>query len=423
MDKNPIVAYTIEKRKENFDSTSIVESYMESDLYDGIASKKTIQNRVGEVLRIADMVENQLATDFDRTARILDKTIKANELEIKLRTYDMTGEDAIRQHEGLDALTWECTDIMVRSSNNASNPWYITQGKFRRRTEIDPLLMLEKMQPLLQDYKPFKATACPPMVGNYLLEIDPPDAHIGMMNWDNSETCAQQCEKYKRAVMHMLTESAKYDVDEIVFMIGSDLFHVNADKPETRKGTPQDVNEHSHHVNEQVTVMIMDLIFTMMDYGRMIHLKLVPGNHDYHNVSWLGILLNHVFSKCDNVEVDYLPDLRKYHVFGCTAFTFTHELKRKEDKLSVTMFHELKDRGMLTDKVKYYEVHGGHLHEPSKKEMPSETTNQKITQRVLSSLCSPGAYSRDAYGMKTVESQGFLYSKDKGIEKVIVYRE
>ncbi|MDC7221626.1 MAG: hypothetical protein PQJ59_16950 [Spirochaetales bacterium] len=363
-----------------------------------------------------------LDDDPERAAKVLSHVEKANEIEIQLKTYNIYGEEAVREHSNIPEDDWECYKKEVRASNNAKNPWFITHCHFKRRTEIDPCLLLKNMQDIIEDYKPEGVEIKRVPGGNYCLIIDPVDAHIGGMVHDNSETLQDQIDRYVASVVYMLQKTEHILLDEIVYVLGNDLFHINADKPETRKGTPQETIGIPHEVNREILKMCIDVVYMLKQRCRKLHVMSVPGNHDFHNVCWLSLALTCKFSDDENIIIDSGIDERKYYSFGCTAFVFAHKIMKRQDRLSVIMFQEMLDLGIITDEIKYYEAHGGHFHVASQRDYPSATTNQMITQRILGSLTGQQRYSKDAFGLKSREAHGLLYSRDSGIEQQLIFR-
>lgn len=376
---------------------------------------------VREILRKAEIL---ITEDLDRATRLLSQIEKENDLEIAIKSYDIKDVNGLRVWANLSDEEWECYSQTVRASQNKKTPWFIVEGKFRKRQPGQFTIeeLAKKAQNIIENYKPQPLTPVMNIEGDKLLEISLPDLHMGNMNYTDTETLETSSKKFKDAVCFFTDECSHKKLDEIVFTVGSDFFTINADKNETKKGTPQDLNCYYDKLYEVGLETAIDCIEHLRKHARKVTVVGVLGNHDEQSAVWLMLALNKIFRSADNVTVDYKYNQRKYMIFGSTAIAFVHKLRKKLEALPILMLQEMIEQGLISKEIKYYEIHGGDTHVPEKHELPAETTNQKITQRVLSSLTDNSRWAHDNFGQKVVEGQAFLYDKNKGIQNVMVYR-
>lgn len=376
---------------------------------------------VREVLTKADKL---ISEDPERATRLLNRAENQNDLEIAIRSYDIRDISGLRDWANLPSNVWECTSQKIRASQNINTPWFIVEGTFKRRQPKDFTIeeLVQKAQDTIQTYKTQPIQVKPLPKGKYLLELSFPDLHLGNSNYKDTETLEDTANRFKDAVNTMLNRTQAYDFDEIVITFGSDYFTINADRPETKNGTPQDINAFYDAIYDMGLKVAVDTIYTLRQYARKVYVIGFPGNHDEQSSVWLMLCLKYMFKDVDGVFVDWEYNMRKYHRFGCTAIAFTHKLRKKVEVLPLMMLQEMLSLDMIDSQVKYYEIHGGDLHIPSKQELPAETTNQKITQRVLSSLTDNSRWAHDNFGQKVIECQAFVYDFDEGIQDCLIYR-
>jgi hypothetical protein len=420
-----IAEWLIPKIKEGLTDSEVWTEY----LIDPISGKpdvsedyvKRYARMVREVLTKADKL---ISEDPERATRLLNMVEKQNDLQIAIRSYDIKDVAGLRDWANLPPDEWECYSQTVRASQNASTPWFIVEGKFRKRQMGDRTIeeLAEKAQSIIESYNPVVIKVPKVSKGDYLLEISLPDLHMGDMNYNNTETVEDKADRFKNAVADFVRRTDNIKLDEIIITFGSDYFTINADKNETAKGTPQDVNEFYDRIYDVGLKTAIDTITTLRGKARTVHVIGLPGNHDEQSSTWLMLCLKYVFQKVKGVEVDWIYDKRKYHIFGVTAIAFVHKLSKKIETQPLLMLQEMIDQGLITQNIKYFEIHGGDLHQPHKQELPAETTNQKITQRVLSSLTDNSRWAKGNFGRKVIEGQAFLYDKKKGVTDCMIYR-
>ena len=399
-----------------------IEYLADPNVNDSENQESSVKRRARAIREILNKYEMLIAEDFDRATRLVSRVEKGLELEMAIKSYDIRDVEGLRDWANLDSEEWDCISQTVRASQNKTTPWFIAEGKFKKKDikNITTEELIKKYKYVIEEYIPKQIIPHNVKRGTKLLVISLPDLHMGDMSYDNKDSLEKCSKRFLDAVTYFITETA--NLDEIMITFGSDFFTLNADKPETTKGTVQDTTNFYNEIYEVGLKTAVDAVTFLRGYAPKVNVVGVVGNHDEQSSVWLMLALNQIFKNVDGVNIDYKYDMRKYYRFGSTAFTLVHKLQKNLLKLPLLMYQEMIDRGLIDSGVKYYEILGGHLHQPGKFDMPAETTNQKITQRVLSSLSTSSRYSKDNYGDKLTEGQGFLYDCDKGITNCLIFR-
>jgi hypothetical protein len=251
---------------------------------------------------------------------------------------------------------------------------------------------------------------------SFLLELSPFDLHFGKLAW-NKETDNDYDLKiaesfFLQAIQDTLDMISHFSLEHIAIIVGQDFLHVNNDKNETYRGTPQNVDSRLPKIFKTACWAFIQAI----EYCREIapvSVIYVPGNHDKETCYYLAEVLEARFHNDSDVVVDSTPKSRKYVVFGRNLIGFTHgQLERHRD-LPLLMASEAP---VLWEASDYREVHVGHFHK--KKEMFHLTADTfgGTTVRVLPSLSGTDLWHFDrgfVGNRRAMES--YLWRKDGGL--------
>ena len=140
------------------------------------------------------------------------------------------------------------------------------------------------------------------------------------MNYDDTDTLETVSCRFVGAVQDFIHRTDKIDLDEIIITFGSDYFTINADKPETKKGTPQDINAYYDKIYAVGAKVAIDTISYLRGKARKIVVIGLPGNHDEQSTVWLMICLKHYFDSAADVVVDWTYGHRKYYRCSNNSF-------------------------------------------------------------------------------------------------------
>lgn len=253
------------------------------------------------------------------------------------------------------------------------------------------------------------------------LEINLADHHFGKMAWQLETKWANYDVKiaakvFDRALDDLLQQSPFQTYEQILFVLGNDLFNADNTAGTTTKGTQveSDVRIRKTYFTVR-TIMIRAIERKLRPLCDMVVVKVVPGNHDYNTTWHLGDSLMVYFEKHKDVIVDNDPAPRKYHRYGNTLLGFTHGDKgRLKDLPTIMAVEARKDFG----ETKFHEWHTGDKHQSRTEEFHG------IRVRILPALCPPDKWhSENGYVGNLRSSEAYHWDKVKGLTNIIIYTD
>ena len=281
------------------------------------------------------------------------------------------------------------------------------------RKEIEALRELAKEQSRTPKKIARKAEK---LTGN-VLEINIPDVHFGKLAWPK-ETGYQPYDVdiaecvYFRALEAIIERSKAYEFDEILFVVGNDLFNSDNMEGETTKGTKVTTDIRYHKTFTRVRTVVIKAIERLREIAP-VRIVMVYGNHD-QLASWhLGDSLECYFHKYDDVKIDNLPRYRKYVQYGNVMLMFTHGDKAKRTDYPLLMATE---QPQMFGETKYREAHTGHTH------MTKLDEQHGVRVRVLPALCPPDDWhSENGFVGNLRNAEGYIWNKQEGLIGMVFY--
>lgn len=263
-----------------------------------------------------------------------------------------------------------------------------------------------------------------------MFELAIHDPHLGMLAWAPevggvSQDLKTITEDYAAAVERLLPLAHLYNTEEIVYIVGHDLTHVNQyginkSGGTTAGGTAQDVDGRIAKIftaARQAVVAGVDLARTIA----RVKVIVVPGNHDVDESYRLGEVLNAWYRKADDVEVQYSANKRQFHGFGANAFMFTHgeEYRRKRDSLPMIMADECPPELWVASAAPgCREIHTGHNHvnlAGGYYPTAEATESRGIRTRSLPGLTATDAWHHESGYRHRRSASALIYRKSGGI--------
>jgi hypothetical protein len=249
----------------------------------------------------------------------------------------------------------------------------------------------------------------------HLLEISCFDVHFGSLAW-HEETGEDYDLKiservFVNAVEELLSYTAGYPVEQILFPIGQDFLHI--DDPshttvhDTRLG---DVDSRYMKILTTASMACVQAIDRMQQVAP-VHILAVPGNHDRQSALTLCWYLDSWYRKCKQVHIDRSPKLRKYFRYGKTLLGFTHGDEEKQAALPAIMASEAK---ALWAETEHHEWHIGHWHKRRQVHYIGADSHIGVQVRVLPSLSGTDYWHYvKGYVNKNRAAEAYLWSKDR----------
>lgn len=248
--------------------------------------------------------------------------------------------------------------------------------------------------------------------GSYMYELPIVDLHFGKLSM--SDDVAEPYnymlarERFNFIIDDSINNIKNYDIDEILFPIGSDFFHIDNMNRTTTAGTRQDSDLSPQLIYKYGLECLIDGITKLSKIAK-VKVFCINGNHDfltsYHAVHSLWCY----FHKNENVEVDLGTSPRKYFQYGNSLIGFTHGDKEKQ-RLDGIMQVEARE---LWGKTHYHEFHCGHLHSEKARE------DNGIIYRNLSSVCGTDMWHHTSGYVGAIKKcQSFLWHKTDGLKVI-----
>lgn len=252
-----------------------------------------------------------------------------------------------------------------------------------------------------------------------MLEINIPDAHIGKMSWGietgygNYDVKIAQA-VFMRALDSLISRTKGYKFDEILFVVGNDLFNSDDLEGRTTKGTFVSTDGRYHKTFFRVRTMMIQAVEKLRTIAP-VKVVMVSGNHDVLTVWHLGDSLECYFHNYDDVIIDNAPSYRKYHQFGKVMLMFTHGDKAKRSDYPLLMATEQPE---MFGSTKFREAHTGHTH------MTKVDEQHGIRVRVLPSLCQPDDWlAENGLVGNLRNAEAYVWNKNEGLIGMAIYSD
>lgn len=268
---------------------------------------------------------------------------------------------------------------------------------------------LKRLSPKVKKYKR-KKTKDP-----HCLVLDIADLHIGKLATINGSgnkydvNCA-----VSRAVdgsKSLINKSSAYNIDQIVFVIGNDVLHIDNPKRTTTAGTPQDTDGmwyDNFRIARRVYCQIIQELSTISN----VHIVHCPSNHDYMSGFMLADAVQCYFHNNKNVTFDVSNNHRKYFKYGVNMLSFSHGDGAKLDDIPYLASHEEKHMWAETE-YRYAYLH--HIHH---KDYFKFRSGKDFIGMTVEYLRSPSGtdrwHSDNGYKGAKVAVEAFIHSPEHG---------
>lgn len=283
---------------------------------------------------------------------------------------------------------------------------FFTNPLYKKKEEDE---FYNKLIKDLQNFSPvFSEIKRTPSKEGHLLVIDPADIHVGKLAraFETGEDYNSQIavKRVLEGVQGILDKTSGFNIDQILFIGGNDILHIDTPKRMTTSGTPQDTDG-MWYDNFLIAKQLYIDVLTMLLPIANVHFVFNPSNHDYTNGFFLADVIKTYFKDCKNITFDCSIAHRKYYSYFNNLIGTTHGDGAKQSDLPLLMAHESTD--WSTCKHRYIYTH--HVHHKTAKDHIGVT---------IESLRSPSAsdswHSRNGYTGVPKAIEGFLHHKEFG---------
>ena len=357
--------------------------------------------------------------------KFIENNLDDNTKELSSSGRIKTVEDLIKV-SNVDLNIWEIEKSII-------NKWEVGTSK-NGEIIIEPLyqikLFLKKRKAFfdaekfkndfLTDLKNYSLNVEPFKYKNFtdknLLELSLFDLHLGKLS-DHLETndgynLDKAAFRSIECITDLVSKAKIYNLDRILFPIGNDFFNSDTLYNTTTKGTPQDEEskwQRTFIFGRKLLTHIIDELTKVAPVDVLV----VPGNHDYQRMFYLGDALECWYQNNKNVTVCNEFSARKYYKYGNSLIGFTHGSEEKLNDLPMIMANENPDNWA---KTKYREFHLGHFHRKKDIKFLSSNETQGVTIRQLRSLSATDSWHHKKGYIGSIKSgEAFVWSYDKGL--------
>ena len=194
-------------------------------------------------------------------------------------------------------------------------------------------------------------------------------------------------------------------IDEIVFVLGSDMLHTDTYQGTTTNLTPQDSNTTWHNAFTQAFDIYATTIKLLSQFCNKLNVILVPGNHDRTKSFYLAYGLEKYFERDDNILFDTNPMPRKVFTYGSTFIGLHHGDCKITDLPLIFAKEYCKEWGQCT----YHQILTGDKHHVFEKEI------QGVRIRQLPSLSKEDNWHNQSNYVNAVKAaMAIIYDKEYG---------
>jgi len=249
----------------------------------------------------------------------------------------------------------------------------------------------------------------------HCLIIDIADLHIGklatMMESGNEYNTQKAISEARGGVAGILSKSSGFELDQIVFIIGNDVLHIDNTKRTTTSGTPQDTSG-MWYDNFVLARKLYCSVIESLSLIAPVHVTHCPSNHDFMSGFMLADSVHSWFRNNPNVTFDVSMRHRKYYQYGTSLIATSHGDGAKLDKIPYLAAHEVPDMWSKT-KHRYAYLH--HIHH---KDLFKFQSGKDFIGMTVEYMRSPSGtdswHHRNGYTGVPKAIEAVIHSKDKG---------
>lgn len=273
---------------------------------------------------------------------------------------------------------------LVDESGRTRAQWVKTtldQDKFRAMTEAACRAAAERIEPVARIPAPYSNNE--DLATVYTLT----DCHVGMLAWGRETGEPWDLAIAERVLTNAMIAAIDAAPDSAVGIVNElgDFLHFDSMLPVTpSSGHILDADSRYQKVVEIAVRILRRVIEYALTKHRVIHVKVMEGNHDMAGSVWLRVLIAALYADNPRVIVETSPLPYAIQQHGKTLLGFYHGHLAK--KASLPLLFAAKFPVQWGATTKRY-IHTGHEHHVDEKEYPGVKLIQHPT------IASPDAYA------------------------------
>jgi predicted secreted protein len=352
--------------------------------------------------------DTAVATSTSTRIRTLEQLLEAAQVDLRVWQVKSYTVNVWEQGANIDG------DIQV-------TPLFQVKAILIPNIEARATNLIEDLRHEMRQFAPRYTIAKPPKTAvttqdAHLLELNVPDLHFGKWAWDEETgefyDMTEARRLYEWAIDTLLSRARHEAVEQVLFVMGNDLFNADNIFHTTTKGTPQDMHG-THRQHFRLVRQMMRQTIDRLTAVAPVHVVVMPGNHDRQTTYFLGEALEDWYANCDTVTVDNSPLSRKYYRYGRNLIGFAHGDQMKPGNMPLKMATERPEDWAATQ---YREWHIGHFHR--KREFSFLATDEAngVRVRVLPSLSAADRWHSDnGYDGGVRAAEAYLWHRTQGL--------
>jgi len=232
-------------------------------------------------------------------------------------------------------------EVLLRTGKNESMLVKKYDHLFKTKPRTTPWLSQADLEQILVDTCKRVAVKRPlkqrnQQINSLMMEFGLYDFHLNKYCSESETWQRRDLETAERvwheATMQCITYALAHNLEQIVYVVGNDFFHVDWMNNATTAWTRQDVSGMRKEAYKLWLKLQKQTIDALSDIAP-VKVIVVPWNHDSQLTRTLGIALNAIYCMDDNVEVDAWDSVRKYYKWWDNMFIYAHWDREKPEKL------------------------------------------------------------------------------------------
>ena len=238
-------------------------------------------------------------------------------------------------------------DFHAKAKVSKIKEWQNAEGKWLKSIEYqnnsNPLDFKKELVKAIAEYELPKFKVEQPVYNRVCAILALHDIHFGNLALKSETGEDANLDKtiadFNKVFDELLSTSAFFQPELIVFPIGQDIFHANGPTGTTLKGTKLDISENHFDCFKKVLQVIREAIDKASTISK-VFVPLVTGNHDTWSSTYLALSLEAIYKDHPNVEIDATRISRKYFKYYNNFVGMTHGDRTKTESLPIIMAAE-----------------------------------------------------------------------------------
>lgn len=322
-----------------------------------------------------------------------------------------TAEEILLDHK-IDSTKYKLSAFYTKGKGDKG--WLVTALlKNITKEEEDVNKFVDFLSTYKTPHKPFEATEINDIFeSKSSLVLSLCDFHLGKED-RVMVPLQERLNLYRDTVNQLVRKSySAYNLEEIVFVIGNDMFQCDTVHGTTVKGTPVGNSERWDSIYEVGFNLMVETFNILLNYTENLKIVLIPGNHSESKEYYLSHALDVYYNNDSRISFDRTSEKYKAHLYGSTALYFNHGDNINE-KLPL-MF--AKTFSSVWGQAKYHEILLGDKHHNSEKSFKrSQSEAQGVRMRILPSLSNTDQWHYDNLFTNSIQAGiALIYDKEKG---------